>query len=757
MSSSTFSSHRNTLHPVRRVAASSSSQPASDEWVALRVRHLLPFSIQQAELRVAELRQLFLSPRLAVHEAYQYAIENYIQKQQLLQHVRNVKILEKTSSSDSSHRYSYERLEGSSRCFPFTACGSMSYAPSLLVTGSCDGLLTLWDTESCRPLASHPGNDGISSRSPVRNPHGDLHGSDGIIGDSSKEYPVMPPESDGVYNENSEEESRGIGGVAPVKAIVAHPTSPLFFTRTMFDAAIRGWKVSSEEGKTVAQALQETKKEKQEEEEEREWSEGHSPKGTSVAGHRPKSAASSLFSYGSGATHIRPICTLQMGSSSATFTAHEKGPHRNRQNMAIDPSGRLLASGGANGMVRVWDVRGVVGEVQGEGVGNSFSHSIPYSALASQENENWYSPGEGASSSSFGSCPPVVQWSAEGREERKETANINAIAFHPDGALLSTGDAGGRIVTWDLRSGKVAFHTTFSTSHAFSSPRRASGGRGTVVYHTHLKAVTCMAWSLCGERLASGGTDGVVQLWDARQLYRACNTVTTASSTSSSGDTSERPSRTNDTVLHAPSASYSHLLVGHEDEITSLSFRSCPPVFFKDNQGGVSVLGRRLPLALVTTSLDHTVRWWDMNTGVCVKVMHAEGPVRGHTWMNGGTQDGSLVTIVHGKYWSLWGPGSSTKQQLWDNDASATDRPCETVDTVEVLRIPSRQPTGKWVGIDGKEDDAKEELSEEEEDEMKALQREVVDIEGGNRDKWKDELSEDEEDDEEDEMAMLKR
>lgn len=734
---------------MRRVAASSSSQPAGEEWIALRVRHLLPFSIQQAELRVAELRQLFLSPRLAVHEAYQYAIENYIQKQQLLQHVRNVKILEKNSSSDSSHGPSYALQESSSRCFPFTACGSLSYAPSLLITGSCDGLLTLWDTESCQPLASHPGNEGISSRAPVRDPLDARYRSD-----SSSGYSVTPPESDGVYDANSEEESGAVGGLAPVKAVVAHPTAPLFFTRTMFDSAIRGWKVSSEEGKTVAQALQEAKKEKQEEEEESEWNARHSRQATSVTGHLPKSAVPLSFSYGSGATQILPICTLRMGSSSATFTTQEKRAHPNRQNVAIDPSGRLLASGSANGMVRVWDVRGVVGEVQGDGAGSSFSHSTSYSSL---ENENRYPPGEGTSSSSFGCCLPVAQWSAEGWEERKATADIHTVAFHPDGALLSTGDAGGRLVTWDLRSGKVAFHTAFSSPHSSSLPRRVSG-RATVVHHTHLNAITCVAWSLCGERLASGGADGVVQLWDARQLYRACNTVTAASMATSSSDTSERPSNTSEAVFHAPSPSSSHLLVGHEDEITSLSFRPCPPVFFKDNPGGVSVLGRRLPLALVTTSLDHTIRWWDMNAGVCVKVRHAEGPVRGHTWMNGGTQDGSLVTIVHGKYWSLWGPGGSTNGQPGETGASASSRPCETVDTVEVLRIPSRQPTGKWVGMNEKEDDAKEEINEEEEeeeDEMKALQREVVDTEGGNRDKSEDELSEDEED--EDEMAMLKR
>lgn len=749
----------------------------------MRVRHLLPYSIQQAELRLAELRQLYLSPRDTVYAAYRYAVEDYVERQQLLQHVRNVKVID-MNEENSLHRLSHDPVGGgTSRCFPFTACASLPCTSNFLITGACDGLLTVWDTEVCRPLVSHPGNQGSRSFTQCPNdarglPHADTRVYAGRM--FSDNHPLdcdhhrqgmhinscTTQNEDGAIREgemdDDDDDIDGGGGVCPVKAIVAHPTLPLFFTRTMFDSCIRGWKLSCEEGRTVEETALEMRKKEQEEEEDEGRGRSNNFSSLSFTSSRPRSI------------QLLPICSLKMDASVTSREGGASGsqfrsspPCRSegsypRQSLAMDPSGGLIASGGPNGTVRVWDVRGVVGEVQGaEMINGASGYPSSHLAFSSFRNNHFNSNPQNSSSGSFHSlssffirCPPIVQWGDDpdahhGRGVSGMT-DIYATAFHPDGALLSTGNAGGQVITWDLRSGKVAFHTTLTNASQHSPSRRSLGNSGDVdggglLHHAHLNAVTCIAWSFCGQRLATGGRDGVVHLWDARQLHRISNPTTTANSNRSSGG-SARSSAT----------SCSHLFVGHEDEVTSLSFRPCPPVFFKENQGGVGVLGRRLPLSVVTTSLDQTIRWWDMNTGVCVKVLHADGPVRSHAWINGGIQDGSLVTIVHGKSWSLWGvrnrKSDSTSKK--DGKEHPFNESCQTVETNEVVRVPSRSYPAHSGNPDTEEDD-----EDAEEDEMKALQSNLNrTLHNIHKNPPEGNIHHDEtEDEEEDEMAMLMR
>lgn len=769
-------------------AASTPSIPAADEWIALRVQHLLPYSVQQAELRLAELKQLFLFPRDSVYGAYRYAVENYVQRQQLLQHVRNLKVIDLSNDTSSvAHRSAHELIgEESARCFPFTACAGLSCGSHFLVTGACDGLLTLWDTEASWPLASHPGNQRVPSFPQACYPAGELANETTLYGggrgaNTDHDPPDMgnPSTSDrpnGTLKEKLEgkgkddnDDMEGGGGLAPVKAIVSHPVAPLFFSRTMFDPVIRGWKVSCEEGRTVEETARELKREKQEAAEER--GEGNK---------RGRKGHSSL----SNSIQLLPVCSLQMrsmrcseSSGVAEGSALVRPPPSRRlegshpkQNLAIDSSGLLVASGGPNGIVRVWDIRGVVGEVQGDGsnMAAASSYASPYSSFGMDAMSPHRSGTSLSASTSFSRCPPVVQWwdSAEYRGAggaSSSSRGIFAIAFHPDGALLSTGSAGGRLVTWDLRSGRVAFHTALH--NRLSAPHRLQGSDHSSLRcrpPAHLHSITCLAWSHCGQRFATGGTDGVVHCWDARQLHRVCNSTSltgTSSSHANNNNNNNSATSSSSTGFDSLSNAASHSLVGHEDEITSLSFCPCPSVFFKDNPGGVSVLGRRLPLAVVTTSLDHTIRWWDMNTGVCVKVVRAEGPVRGHTWIHGGAQDGSLITIVHGKSWSLWGVGDRSAGSTYRTDGKekSMNASFQTVETTEVVHVAPRTYPVNGVGSDSNTEE-----DEEEEDEMKALQRATTLLHRVPKSSPKEEgnannNSYDDEVEEENEMAMLMR
>lgn len=583
---------------VSTASASSSTSAASDTLIALRVQHFLPVSIQRAELRMAELRQLFLAPRLQLHHAHSHAVRHYLERLYLMRCVRNVKI--ETGGGGAAQTL----------CMPFTVCAALPYHFSRIVTGTCDGLLTLWNTESCLPLASREANTSITQ-------------GYSFVCAGGTDYS---------------------GGYGAVRALTAHPTRSIFFSSTMFDkGGIRGWSIREE---------------------------------------------------GTGAEDdddvILPMALLQDTSP------NEEGVPVSRMGMvrsiAVDPTGSLVASAGDDATVRLWDIR----------------QSLEHGGGAHQRK---------TSSDTCVERPLVCLRPVYTQHGYERVGKISSVQFHPDGALLSTADAGGRVVTWDLRNGKPCWV--------------AGGGTG-LVRGGHFAGATCLAWSPCGVRIASGGADAVLQLWDSRQLFKAY---------ASSASSAPNPEGSRGSQSH----STPHTLVGHEDVLTSVSFQCCPTDFFKNNDGGVGVLGRRLPLGLVTTSLDGSIRLWDMNTAVCVKTLKTYTPVRSHCWLNGGEQDGSLVTVSHGKTWNLWGCGAEAGGlQQGEEDVGVTHTSSTQVRNVHLIQA-SRE------GETGKEEDGDDEDEDEEDADVLMQKMASGHIAPANG------KEEEEEDEEEDEMELLRR
>ncbi|MEH2143462.1 NB-ARC domain-containing protein [Nostoc sp.] len=164
--------------------------------------------------------------------------------------------------------------------------------------------------------------------------------------------------------------------------------------------------------------------------------------------------------------------------------------------------------------------------------------------------------------------------------------SIFTVAFSPDGAILATGDASGRINLWQVIDGELLStckgHTNWVRSVAFSPQGNilVSGSDDQTVriwnintgeclktLHGHTDWVRSIAFNPQGTLLASGSNDQTVRVWD----------VFTGDCLST--------------------------LQGHSGRVRSVD---------------LSVNG----YTLVSGSEDETVRVWDIRSGECVNVLH---------------------------------------------------------------------------------------------------------------------------------------
>jgi WD40 repeat protein len=182
--------------------------------------------------------------------------------------------------------------------------------------------------------------------------------------------------------------------------------------------------------------------------------------------------------------------------------------------VAFSPDGRLLATGSLDGMARIWETSGL------RRLATLSGHTNGVRRVA-------FSPDGGRVATASLDGTARVWDATSGRELLSllgHTKEVTAAVFDPSGATLITTSLDGTARSWTVAVG----HTGYVTSIAFSPEQQllvTGSADGTArlwyaqtfeqlkVYRGHHAQVAQVAISPDGNRLATAGLDGTVRIW----------------------------------------------------------------------------------------------------------------------------------------------------------------------------------------------------------------------------------------------------